>query len=196
MSRRPGPPGSPTIPGSFPQPASVVATRHPRHWRSSTRKAGHGHVDESIKRSHDGLRAVLVALGALAVAAVVQTVMSALSGSVALLADLIHNFGDALTAVPLGIAFCRSDRAERGAGMSVVAALFIGAAWRGWRRSSVWSTRHRRRIWRRWRRPAPSALWATGSQRGSVCGPESGWTARRWSPPATTRARAPVSRWR
>ena len=51
-----------------------------------------------------------------------------LSGSVALLADLIHNVGDALTAVPLGIAFLlRSERAERVAGLFVVAAIFISA---------------------------------------------------------------------
>jgi cation diffusion facilitator family transporter len=51
-----------------------------------------------------------------------------LSGSVALLADLIHNFGDALTAVPLGIAFLmRSARAERKAGLAVVAAIFTSA---------------------------------------------------------------------
>ena len=51
-----------------------------------------------------------------------------MSGSVALLADVIHNFGDALTAVPLGIAFLlRSERAERGAGLFVVAAIFVSA---------------------------------------------------------------------
>jgi cation diffusion facilitator family transporter len=50
------------------------------------------------------------------------------SGSIALLADLIHNFGDALTAVPLGIAFAlRSQTAERRAGLAVVAAIFISA---------------------------------------------------------------------
>jgi cation diffusion facilitator family transporter len=50
------------------------------------------------------------------------------SGSVALLADLIHNFGDALTAIPLGIAFAlRSHVAERRAGLVVVAAIFISA---------------------------------------------------------------------
>src|ERR1700693_4952095 len=53
---------------------------------------------------------------------------SVISGSVALLVDLIHNFGDALTAVPLGIAFwLRSDLAERRAGLAVVAAIFISA---------------------------------------------------------------------
>ncbi len=88
----------------------------------------HGLVHDSIKRSREGVRAVLISLGVLGVAAVVQTLIFAASGSVALLADLIHNFGDALTAVPLGIAFLlRSERAERGAGLLVVAAIFISA---------------------------------------------------------------------
>jgi cation diffusion facilitator family transporter len=88
----------------------------------------HGLVHQSIKRSREGIRAVLISLGVLGLAAVAQTIAFALSGSVALLADLIHNFGDALTAVPLGIAFLlRSERAERGAGLFVVAAIFISA---------------------------------------------------------------------
>jgi cation diffusion facilitator family transporter len=50
------------------------------------------------------------------------------SGSVALLADLIQNAGDAATAIPLGIAFAlRSARAERIAGLAVVAAIFFSA---------------------------------------------------------------------
>ncbi len=50
------------------------------------------------------------------------------TGSIALLADLIHNFGDALTAIPLGIAFLlRSERAERDAGLFVVAVILISA---------------------------------------------------------------------
>ena len=50
------------------------------------------------------------------------------SGSIALLADLIHNFGDALTALPLGVAFAlRSHVAERRAGLAVVAAIFTSA---------------------------------------------------------------------
>ena len=57
-----------------------------------------------------------------------QTVIFALSGSVALLADLIHNFGDALTAVPLGIAFyLRSLRVEKLAGLFVVLVIFVSA---------------------------------------------------------------------
>jgi cation diffusion facilitator family transporter len=74
------------------------------------------------------VRAVLASLGLLGLAALAQTVVFIMSGSVALLADLIHNFGDALTAVPLGIAFVmRSERAERTAGLFVVAAIFISA---------------------------------------------------------------------
>jgi cation diffusion facilitator family transporter len=102
---------------------SGAATAH-RHDHAHS----HGLVHESIKRSRDGIRAVLLALGVLGVTAIVQTAIFALSGSVALLADLIHNFGDALTALPLGIAFwLRSERAERGAGLFVVAAIFISA---------------------------------------------------------------------
>src|SRR5436309_9954218 len=93
---------------------------------------GHGHshglVDDSIKRSREGIRAVALSLASLGAAAIAQTLIFALSGSVALLADLIHNFGDALTAVPLGVAFLlRSERAERTAGLFVVAAIFISA---------------------------------------------------------------------
>ena len=74
------------------------------------------------------MRAVLLALAVLGAGAIAQTIIFVLSGSVALLADLIHNFGDALTAVPLSVAFLmRSQRAERIAGLFVVAAIFISA---------------------------------------------------------------------
>ena len=67
-------------------------------------------------------------LAVLGIAAGIQLVIFMLSGSVALLADLIHNFGDALTAIPLGIAFfLRSVRGEKGAGLAVVLAIFVSA---------------------------------------------------------------------
>jgi cation diffusion facilitator family transporter len=93
---------------------------------------GHGHshglVDHGIRRSREGIRAVSLSLGVLGVTAAAQTIVFAYSGSIALLADLIHNFGDALTALPLGIAFAlRSEVAERRAGLAVVAAIFISA---------------------------------------------------------------------
>jgi cation diffusion facilitator family transporter len=103
---------------------------HDDHGHSHGGENGHSHglLHDSIKRSREGVRAVLISLGVLGAAAIVQTLVFALSGSVALLADLIHNFGDALTAVPLGIAFVlRSERAERRAGLFVVAAIFISA---------------------------------------------------------------------
>jgi cation diffusion facilitator family transporter len=88
----------------------------------------HGLVDDSVKRSREGIRAVSLSLAVLALAAIAQTVVFVASGSIALLADLIHNFGDALTAVPLGIAFVlRSRVAERRAGLAVVAAILISA---------------------------------------------------------------------
>jgi cation diffusion facilitator family transporter len=89
----------------------------------------HGLVDPSIKRSRAGLRAVGLALLILGLTAGAQALIFVASGSVALLADLIHNAGDAATAFPLGIAFAlRSTRAERWAGLAVVLAIFFSAA--------------------------------------------------------------------
>ena len=86
----------------------------------------HGLVDPSIIRSRAGVNAVLLSLGVLGVTAAVQAVIFVLSGSVALLADLIHNAGDALTAIPVGAAFLlRSERAEKWAGYAVVLTIFI-----------------------------------------------------------------------
>jgi cation diffusion facilitator family transporter len=88
----------------------------------------HGRVDPSIVRSHEGVRAVAWSLAILGATAALQAVVFMLAHSVALLADLIHNGGDALTALPLGIAFwLRSDRGERVAGYFVVATIFASA---------------------------------------------------------------------
>jgi len=88
----------------------------------------HGLVDRSIVRSREGVKAVALSLLVLGLAAVAQLLVFLLTNSVALLADLIHNFGDALTAVPLGIAFfLRSVRGEKLAGLAVVLAIFISA---------------------------------------------------------------------
>jgi cation diffusion facilitator family transporter len=93
---------------------------------------GHGHshglIDPSIVRSREGVMAVSASLAVLLIAALAQTAIYVLSGSVALLADLIHNFGDAMTAIPLGAAFLlRSARGERRAGLFVVATIFASA---------------------------------------------------------------------
>src|SRR5438552_15994278 len=88
----------------------------------------HGLVDRSILRSRAGIRAVSLSLAILTVTALAQAFIYSRTLSVALLADLIHNFGDALTAIPLGLAFfLRSLRGERLAGLAVVLAIVISA---------------------------------------------------------------------
>ncbi|MGI8595125.1 MAG: cation diffusion facilitator family transporter [Solirubrobacteraceae bacterium] len=69
-----------------------------------------------------------MSLALLTVTALAQGAIYIATDSVALLADLIHNAGDALTAIPLGAAFLvRSDRAERGAGLAVVLTILVSA---------------------------------------------------------------------
>jgi cation diffusion facilitator family transporter len=103
----------------------------PAHHDHEHGEHGHSHglIDDSIKRSRAGVRAVLLALAVLGLTTVLQVQVFAASGSIALLADLIHNGGDALTAIPLGIAFLmHSRKAEEYAGLAVVAAIGISAA--------------------------------------------------------------------
>jgi cation diffusion facilitator family transporter len=68
-------------------------------------------VDSALESSSEGIRAVKISLVALGLTAAAQAVVVALTGSVALLADTIHNFSDALTAIPLWIAFALGRRA-------------------------------------------------------------------------------------
>lgn len=79
---------------------------------------GHGHshdsadrVDHALETSARGLRTLTWSFTALFVTAVAQLVLVLVTGSVALLGDTIHNFADALTAVPLGVAFLLGRRA-------------------------------------------------------------------------------------
>src|ERR671927_1056610 len=65
----------------------------------------HGAVDPTITTSERGIFAVKWSFIGLFATALVQIIVVLLSGSVGLLSDTIHNFGDAATAVPLGIAF-------------------------------------------------------------------------------------------
>lgn len=93
---------------------------------------GHGHshglVDPSIVRSKAGVKAVSLSFLVLFLTAAIQAVIYLSSNSVALLADLIHNMGDALTAIPLGLAFFfRSKVGERYAGFFVVFLIFVSA---------------------------------------------------------------------
>jgi len=106
---------------------------HHAHAHRHSHGHSHGLIDPSIKRSRAGLRAVGVSLAVLGAAAGAQALIFLVTDSIALLADLIHNFGDALTAVPVGTAFLlRSERAERIAGLFVVAAIFISACVAGY----------------------------------------------------------------
>jgi cation diffusion facilitator family transporter len=90
---------------------------HEHGWRDrlSGLFGGHSHdhadsVDTALESSRDGIRAVKISLLVLLATALVQAVLVAVTGSVALLADTIHNFSDAFTAVPLWVAFVLGRR--------------------------------------------------------------------------------------
>ena len=95
-------------------------------------------VDQELETSAKGIRALVISLVVLGVTALLQGVVVVLTGSVALLGDTLHNLADALTAVPLAIAFTLGrrppnrrytygyGRAEDLAGIAVV--LFIAAS--------------------------------------------------------------------
>lgn len=105
---------------------------------------GSDSVDDALESSELGIRALKISLVALMLTALFQVVIVAFSGSVALLADTIHNFSDALTAVPLWIAFALSrwaanksytygyGRAEDLAGVFIVAMIAFSAAVAGY----------------------------------------------------------------
>lgn len=84
--------------------AIFTAVLHPHSHDSADR------VDSALAASVQGMRALKISLAGLAVTAAVQLAVTLVSGSAALLADTIHNFADALTAVPIGIAFIASRR--------------------------------------------------------------------------------------
>ena len=101
-------------------------------------------VDTALESSEQGIRALKISFGVLMVTAIAQAGIVALTGSVALLADTIHNFSDALTAVPLFVAFRMGRRtanrrytygyrrAEDLAGLFVVLMIFISALLAAW----------------------------------------------------------------
>ena len=69
-----------------------------------------GKVDAAMEASAEGIRVLWISLAVLAATALAQAAVVAVSGSVALLGDTLHNAADALTAVPLGIAFVAGRR--------------------------------------------------------------------------------------
>ena len=101
-------------------------------------------LDHALESSAQGIRAVKISLVALGATALAQFAVVAVSGSVALLADTIHNFSDALTALPLWLAFAIGrraptrrytygyGRAEDLAGLFVVAMIALSAVVAGY----------------------------------------------------------------
>jgi cation diffusion facilitator family transporter len=101
-------------------------------------------IDDAVEASSHGIRAVKISLLGLGATALLQLAVVVISGSVALLADTIHNFSDALTAIPLWIAFILGrrpatrrytfgyGRAEDLAGLFIVAMIALSAIGAGW----------------------------------------------------------------
>jgi cation diffusion facilitator family transporter len=106
----------------------------------------HDHADviDTATANREGMRVLVISIAALGATAVLQVMIVAWSGSVALLADTIHNFSDALTAVPIGVAFWLGrrppdhrysygyGRAEDLAGVFVVVVMTSSAVVAGW----------------------------------------------------------------
>lgn len=101
-------------------------------------------IDTALEANERGIRAVKISFAALIATAIAQVVVVIATGSIALLADTIHNFSDALTAIPLFIAFRLSRRpvdrrftygyrrAEDLAGVFIVAMIALSAVIAGW----------------------------------------------------------------
>jgi len=97
-------------------------------------------IDATLEGSREGMRTLWISLAVLAATACAQGMVFALSGSVALLGDVLHNSADALTAVPLGIAFMLGrrrptrrytygyGRSEDLAGIVIVAVILVSSA--------------------------------------------------------------------
>ena len=142
-------------PHPHPHPHREHEHEHRSGWRGAVGSvfasvfAQHSHdsadsVDSALEGSSQGIRAVKISLIVLGVTALLQLLVVAASGSVALLADSVHNVADALTAVPLWIAFVLSRRAasqrytygfgrvEDLAGLFVIAMIALSAVVAGW----------------------------------------------------------------
>jgi len=144
-------------PGSSETEVIALATLHGHDHGHSAHDHGahahtHGAIDPEIAASNRGLWAVKWSFVGLVVTAIAQAIVFTLSGSVALMADLIHNVGDAMTSVPLGVAFVLArakpsprfaygyGRAEDLAGVAIVAVIFFSALLTGY--ESIERLRH------------------------------------------------------
>ena len=112
---------------------------HPDDHTPTEHTHTHGVIDPSLVSNERGIWAIKWSFIGLMMTAIFQAVVVYFSGSIALLADTIHNFGDALTAIPLGIAFLFArkkpnkrftygyGRVEDLAGLFVVMAILVSA---------------------------------------------------------------------
>lgn len=101
-------------------------------------------IDDAMEASKEGVRALVISLVLLLITTVLQGIVVIFSGSVALLADTIHNFSDALTAIPLWVAFILGrriatrrytygfGRAEDLAGLFIVVVVLLSAVVAAW----------------------------------------------------------------
>jgi cation diffusion facilitator family transporter len=121
--------------------------RLPEWLRHAVRPHSHepaSKVDAAMEASAEGMRTLWISLCVLCATAIIQGIVAVLSGSVALLGDTLHNAADALTAVPLGIAFLAGrrpptrrynygyGRAEDLAGIMIVLVIAVSSALAGY----------------------------------------------------------------
>ena len=174
---------------------------------------GHSHdgsdqVDDVLEADAAGRRALLISLAVLALTAAIQAVVVMLSGSVALLGDSLHNFADALTAVPLLIAFRLASRpptkrytygygrAEDLGGLFVIAMITLSAVLAAY--EAIDRLIHPRPVTHLWVVAAAAVVGssATNASPATGYGSGGGSAAPHWSPtdymPAPTAS--PVSR--
>jgi cation diffusion facilitator family transporter len=140
---------------------------------------GHSHdaadqIDETLEATDAGRRTLLISLVLLAVTAAIQVVVVLASGSVALLSDTLHNFADALTAVPLLIAFRLSrrpptprytygyGRAEDLGGLFVIAMITLSCVVTAW--ESVDRLLHPRHVSHLWAVAAAAVVGFAGNE--------------------------------
>src|SRR5712692_8118357 len=173
----------------LPYRSEPVAHEHHDHAYESGHGHSHGFVDRSNVRSQEGIKAVSISLSVLAVATAAQLVVFVLSHSIALLADLIHNGGDALTALPLGVAFfLRSFRGEKIAGLFVVFTIFVSACVALY--ETIQRFIHPQHLSHLWALAAAGVIGFVGNEIAA----DGGSTAPPSSPTATTRASTASSR--
>ena len=165
-------------------------------------------VDAALESSAQGMRALWISLAGLAATACAQAVVVALSGSVALLGDTLHNSADALTAVPLGIAFMLGrrrptrrytygyGRAEDLAGVIIVAVIVLSSAAAAF--AAVQRLLHPHPVTHLLAVAIAAVLGFAGNELwpGTASGPDAGSARPRWSPTACTPAPTGSPRWR